>query len=173
MWFNIAKAGNLLISIGADYSATQVWLAVLDDKKVVHAFGSADVGLEESEYEFFWQSLKAVLASISSNFECQWLYLERPFVNNQHRSYSGLQMMRMCTYIETAAYACDITTTLVNPQSWRKVVFGNGRPDDRKELARFHVAHEFGYETTLKKDHNICEAICIAEYGNKTRSEND
>lgn len=160
-----------MISAGADYNSASACLAVLKDKKVQYCFTSHD--MDKGDHDFLWQALKSTMESMKQEYGITHIYLEDNFVSSRQRIYSGLQLTRMSAYIETAAFAVDIIPVMVMAQSWRKVVYGQGRPQDKKELARFFVKNEFGYETRFKYEHNMCEAICLAHYGNLVRSKEE
>lgn len=74
-------------------------------------------------------------------------------------------MVRMASYIEIALISLKYEPCFVMPNVWRKAVYGNARLEDRKEAAREFVLEKFGFETQYKYEHNICEAILLAHYG--------
>lgn len=154
-------------NIGIDYAARSVYVAALDTDKVLK---TSSIHLPKdpniSEKLAFLQSLRNTFADYYNSYAAQrTVYLETPWVNAKVNAFTGVQMAKMSTYIEVILLECGMWPEYVMPATWRKVVYGNGRPDKRKELSRKFVLEKFGFETKHKSDHNIAEAICIAYYG--------
>lgn len=149
--------------LGADYSAGAAYIALVRGKVVLH---TATLHVDKDPKSFFFL-LVNWLRAIDEEFDVNPdFYLEMPWVRNDNYPHAGVAMMRTATFIEIACYEVGFTPVLASPGTWRKAVYGNGRPKgDLKELARETVREKFGFETKFKNQHNICEAILIAHYG--------
>lgn len=154
-------------TLGIDYSISTVYLAIVGEGKVWHT-ASIKVpsnAYADDRYEFF-KHLKTFFDDAREAYCAQeFVYLEKPWVNNSRNSYTGLQMVRMATYIEIALISLKYEPCFVMPDVWRKAVYGKARLPDKKEAARDFVREKFGFETKYKYEHNICESILIAHYG--------
>ena len=150
------------VTIGVDLSKRYLYLACLKNEKV-KATASLDIITDPLKA---FQTIIDLLSSYSFDTDAKEVYIEQPWVNNSNpRPMSSLDLGRAAAFIELASLKVGLEPVFVSPTAWRKVVYGNGRPQDVKELARKTVLEKFGYETKWKKDHNICEAILLAFYG--------
>lgn len=78
---------------------------------------------------------------------------------------AGQKLVRIQAFIEIAALDAGVEPCFVHPGTWRKLVYGNGRPDDPKERARQVAKEILGFEARHKNEHNICEGMLIGYYG--------
>lgn len=165
----------MIPTVGIDYSASQVFFAVFSDEQVLYDT-EFELKLNSSAHDmnlYFLQLKNAFEKACYIYGVDRRVYIEKPWVRWNHRPLSGLQLTRTATYLEIAALQAYCEPVFVDPGVWRKAVYGNGRPDDAKELARRTVLDRFGFETKFKYQHNICEAILIAYYGNLQQLADD
>lgn len=89
------------------------------------------------------------------------LYLEKPWTRNN--MWTGMQMVRIATIVETLAKLSDIEVHLVSPSHWRSEIFGKGKYDRKtaKALSVAKATEVLGQEV----DDNTADAVCIALYG--------
>lgn len=150
---------------GADLSKRTIYLACVSTDKI-HATASLDI---------VTNPLKGFIAIKNWFMACQMdrnidkVIIEQPWANSRSpRPMSFLDLGRAAAFVEIAALQAGLEPVFVLPSEWRKVVYGKGRPDNAKELARETVKERFDWETRFKKDHNECEAILLGAYGNTT-----
>lgn len=154
-------------AIGIDYAARSVYVATVGETTVkgVDSLTLPNEPSIEEKIEFLRQ-LKELLTNHNAWYDTQrTVYLETAWVNVAVNAFTGIQMTRMASYIEVAALECGLWPQFVMPQTWRKAVYGHGKPKDRKEFSRLFVLEQFGYDTKKKKEHNTTESICLAYYG--------
>lgn len=165
----------MIPTVGIDYSASQVFFAVFrDDQVLFHTEFELPLSSSRDAKWLYFLDLKNAFEKAHWAFNIdRKVYIEEPWVRWNKRPLSGLQLMRTATYLEIAALQAYCEPVFVNPGTWRKAVYGTGRPDDAKELARRTVLDRFGFETKFKYQHNICEAILIAYYGNLQQLKDD
>lgn len=150
-------------SIGVDFSGSAAYLGVVKGHTVQ---ATVSIRLMDSPYTFF-HTIQNWLKTVHEEFATEpKLWIEQPFVAGSRFPQVALQMVRTATILEIAALEADLEPCFVHPNTWRKKVYGHGRPDDLKERARNTARDVFGFDTKHKIDHNICEAILIAHYGN-------
>ena len=153
-----------MTSVGADYSSKAVYLASVSDKIVLR---TSTIEIQNNNIELFLRELEDELRNFHWMHNNKYIWIEQPWVETLLRPMSGLQLARMATYIEVVAIRmARLIPQFVHPGTWRKEIYGNGRPKDAKELARQFVDDKFNFKTKYKYEHNICEAILISHYGN-------
>lgn len=152
-----------MISIGCDYSASECFLAVSDGEKVLHTFKIRLEGdLSQQRHEYFVR-VQQIFMSILKNYNInKVLWLEEPWVSGSHFPQAAIKLARNAAYIELAAIECGIDVRHIHISTWRKGIYGHGKPQDPKGTAKAWVLYNLGYET---KNHNLAEAACIAVYG--------
>lgn len=151
-------------SIGCDYSASECFLAISSKERVLHTFKLKLAGdLSEQRRNYFY-SIQKVLQTILEEFpDCKReLYIEEPWVAGMHFPQAAIKLARNCAYIELAALESNMEVRFVHISTWRKGVYGNGKPQNPKGTAIAWVLYNLGYET---KNHNLAEAACIGYYG--------
>jgi Holliday junction resolvasome RuvABC endonuclease subunit len=154
-------------SIGVDYSAQEAYLALTDaySEKVLHTVKLKLAGDLPEQRRAYLDNLTRMFASLIENFELNMvLWVEQPWVAGNHFPNTALKLVRNATYIEVAALAAGLDVRFVHVSTWRKAVFGNGKPQDPKGTAVAWVLYNLGFET---KNHNSAEAACIGFYGDK------
>ena len=160
--------------IGCDYSGKVISLAVVEGSKV-KAIANLQVG---EDLRTSYQLLKDYFRNAYDEYSCCYeVIIEKPWMRQVSgvRGDTGLFTMRTATILELAVTECNMVPVFVYPQTWRKGVYGNGRPKDTKVAAIDFVQEEIGYTLPVmgktgrgsKSDHNIAEAILLAYYGNK------
>jgi hypothetical protein len=149
-------------SIGVDYSGSVAYLGVVKNDRVL---ATSTINLGDSPYTFF-HTIKAWLKTIYEEHDTNpELWIEQPFVVGTRFPQVALKLVRTATILELAALEAGIEPCFVHPGTWRKKVYGNGRPDDLKQRARDTAKKLFSFETKYKNQHNICEGLLIAHYG--------
>lgn len=148
-------------SFGVDYSSRVVYLALMIEEEIK---ATLILNIEKEPFDAFlklaeWLRLKG------KEHNVDYIYIEQPWVNGKVFPKSGLMLARTAAVVEIASYAADLWPRFVHPLAWRKKVYGNVKPKDRKEYAREFTRSNFGFDTKYKQDHNISEAVCIARYG--------
>lgn len=101
------------------------------------------------------------------------LWIEGSWVNGSRYPRSGLMMARTASTVESIALRAGLNPHFVHPLTWRKGVYGNGRPANPKTAALKFVKETLHYDLPVmgssgrgsKLDHNYAEAIAIACYG--------
>lgn len=152
-------------TIGCDYSGTVAYFAVSNGERVLH---TAKVKLEgdlASQRRNYLDMLTKILDSMKYGYSCQEImYLEQPWVAGNHFPQTAIKLARNAAYIEVAGLAAGLDVRTVHISSWRKEIYGNGKPTNAKGTAIEWVLYNLGYET---KDHNYAEAACIAVFGER------
>ena len=165
-----------MTTIGCDYSSSTLYLACLNNLKV-HAIASLNI--EDLCHSL--DPLKALLHSYHFEYESKReIYIEQPWVNGIRYPRSGLMMMRSATILEVVTIESGLKPVFVHPLTWRKLLFGNGRPSDPKATAVNWVKENCHYDVPVfgktgkghRADHNFAEAIAIAHFGEINSSQN-
>lgn len=166
-------------SVGFDYSSKTFYWAVTQYDQVLN-HGRQDMPLEPEPNKLlkFYQDTKSLICALSAEYDLIYTWIEQPFVNSRSPK-AGQMLMRTATYLEIASLEALLTPVTVHPGTWRKKVFGNGRPSDTKATAIKYCADKLSYEPpTLGKtaraknlDHNFADAACIAHYGQLMQEE--
>lgn len=155
-----------MTTIGADLSKRTIFLACVSTDKC-HATASLDI--VDNPLKGFLAIKNLFMAYQREYGPIEKVIIEQPWANSHSpRPMSFLDLGRAAAFVEIAALQAGLEPVFVLPSEWRKVVYGTGRPADVKELARETVKERFGWNTKFKKDHNICEAILLASWGNMT-----
>lgn len=111
----------------------------------------------------FLNSLRAIMRGLYSFEPFPEVIIEEPWINGQVFPRSAVLLTRMATFIEIACLDTNYVPVYVHPLTWRKKVYGSGRPKgDIKKLAMGWVMSEYDF---TPQDHNYAEAILIASYG--------
>lgn len=157
-----------MLCVGADYSAQEAFLALSDGETVQHTFKLKLAG-DLSEQRRDYLDLLARTFSACLKLEIKpILFMEQPWIAGAHFPQAGLKLARNAAYIEVSALAVGMDVRFVHVSTWRKAVYGNGKPQDPKGTAVSWVLYNLGFET---KNHNLAEAACIATYGAKHAGE--
>jgi hypothetical protein len=153
------------IVVGCDYSASEAFLAVVKDERVAHTVKLKLAGdLEEQRLRYFL-NLQYTFASLRDEKICETtLYIEEPWIAGGHFPQAGLKLARNAAYIELAAITMGYRVIHVHVMTWRKGVYGHGKPQNPKGTATEWCLYNLGYET---KNHNLAEAACISYYGSR------
>lgn len=148
-------------SIGVDYSASAVYLGVVNKDTVLV---SEELRMSDNPWGFY-QNLIAFLQTFSELHESSpelWIEDQMPIPRNIG---GGQKLYRMRTFLELAAMQANLEPCFIHPGTWRKAIYGNGRPEDLKETSRRVAKEIYGFETKFKNQHNQCEGILIGRYG--------
>lgn len=154
-----------MATIGCDYSAKEAYFSIVEDEKVLQTAKVVLKGDLSEQRRDYLDALTKVLNSFTQN--CQIndeLFIEQPWVAGSRFPMTAIQLARNCAYIEVAALAAGFDVRFVHISTWRKAIYGNGKPTDTKGTAIAWVLYNLGFET---KNHNYAEASCIAQYGEK------
>lgn len=153
-------------TIGADLSSTTLYLAVVENTKVL---ATAKLQITDLASDFNW--VRNILRCYRDEYDVWQIHIEAPFVNGAVFPKSGMMLMRSATILECAAVDTNMESIFLHPLTWRKLVYGNGRPKDTKAAALEYLAQHFDFQlpTTKPKggipDHNVAESILIAHAG--------
>lgn len=149
-------------SLGADYSGSAAYLGCVS-QGVTLAY--KEFRMLDSPYTFR-HAIQDWLAEISVTHNT-WpeFWIEQPFVAGGRFPQVALQLVRTAAFLEAAAQDAGIEPCFVHPLTWRKRVYGNGRPDDTKQRARDGAKELLGFESRYKNQHNQAEGLLIAYYG--------
>ena len=151
--------------VGCDYSASEAFLAVTHDESVVHSSKWKLGGDLSQQRHNYFQELQMAFDALHIDKICEpILYMEEPWINGMKFPQAGIKLARNSAYIELAAITMGYTVVHVHVMTWRKGVYGNGKPQDPKGTAKAFCLYNLGFET---KNHNIAEAACISYYGSK------
>lgn len=150
------------VTLGSDYNGSTVYLGLLRDVKVLSTV-SVDFTFPKTGIE----TLRNVLRTFKEEFDIDKIWAEEAWVNGIRFPRSGMMLSRTQAFIEIAAYDNDIEPRFIHPMTWRKDIYGKPRPPNPKEVARKYVRELFGFETKFKNQHDICEAILLAYYGQR------
>lgn len=156
-------------TLGVDYNSGTISLSCVNDPKVL-ATASLDITNLALSIPVVKRLLQALLGEFTLDNK---IWIEQPWVNGKQFPRSGLMMARTAAIIEVIATEIGIEVNFVHPLTWRKELYGNGRPKDPKNTAVKYVEEHFQYKVptlgktarSQKPDHNLAEAICIAAYG--------
>lgn len=147
-------------TLGSDYSGSAVYLGCLQDNKVI-----ATASLDMTHPKTGVGKLREVLAMYKEGYGVEKIWVEESWINGMKFPRSGLMLTRIATFIEVAAYDTELYIEFVHPLTWRKAVYGKAKPANPKEVARRYAKELFDFDTKFKNQHNICEAIMLAQYG--------
>ncbi len=147
-------------SIGADFSASAVYLAAVTGQKLM---AQNELKLMDSPWSFR-NNVREWLLQFPTGSIYPELWIEEQFPSARNIKV-GQKLVRVQAFIEIAALDAGVEPCFVHPLTWRKLVYGNGRPDDPKERARSVAKEILGFEARHKIQHNICEGMLIAYYG--------
>lgn len=164
-------------TIGFDYSSQGVYLGVVDNGRVLgRASLFSPYQAEPEQRQRFYMNLCTMIVELHRAHKCEdKIYIEKPWVNGARFPLSGLMLCRTATYIEVATLQVNLEPVLVNPGTWRGIIYGHKKQKNTKQAALDFVSKELNYELLpvmgssgrgKKPDHNIAEAILIAHYGN-------
>lgn len=151
--------------VGCDYSASEAFLVVEKDERVIN-FSKTKLGgdLAEQRLDYF-QALQSEFKTLQIEDRCDpILYMEEPWVAQGHFVNAAIKLARNAAYIELAAITQGYQVIHVHVGTWRKGVYGNGKPQDPKGTAKAWCLYSLGYDT---KNHNLAEAACISYYGGR------
>lgn len=152
--------------VGFDYSSSAAYFGIVSDNKVL-AYGKIAVKDYHDTVECYnlFLMLKDLFRGMINMHQIDPdVFIEQPWINGKVFPRSAVLLTRMATYIEIAALSVGLHPIFVHPLTWRKKIYGNGRPKgDVKKLALATVDKEFNF---IPKDHNYAEAILISQYGN-------
>lgn len=162
-------------TIGCDYNAHGFSIGVTKGPKVLQC---GTINLNEDDVKTSFDLLVKYLQSLQYHHLASLnVYVEKPWMRSVQgkRGDTGLFTMRSATILELAVYQANMNPVFVYPQTWRKVVYGHGRPEDTKLAAIEYVQEELQFDLPVmgktgrgnKPDHNIAEAICISIYGGR------
>lgn len=149
-------------AIGVDYSGSAAYLGVVKGDKVL---ATCTIKLADSPHTFFHVIQDWLKTIHEEHNTLPELWIEDYWINGKVFPKTGQIMARTATILEIAALEASIEPCFVHPGTWRKWVYGNGRPDDLKERARRVAKELFGFDSKFKNQHNMCEALLIAHYG--------
>lgn len=149
-------------NIGVDYSGSAAYLGHVAGRTVL---STASITVMDSPYSFFHTIQDTLRAWKIASPTLPELWIEAPWIQGNRFPQVALQLVRTCTILELAALECDLEPCFVQPAAWRKRVYGHGRPDDPKQRARDVAKELLGFETKFKNQHNICEGLMLAFYG--------
>lgn len=147
--------------VGVDYAGAAAYLACTQDREVL---ASQELRIGDRLYSFF-HDLQDTLLLWKAEYNLipeLWIEDQMPVGRNIG---AGQQLAAMKRTLELAGLEVDLEPCFVHPGTWRKLVYGNGRPYDPKEHAREMAKEIFGYEARHKNQHNICEGMLISRYG--------
>lgn len=147
-------------TLGSDYNSSTVYLGLLKDKKVLAA-----TSIDMTHPGRGMNMLRQMLHTYSEEYDVDKIWAEAAWVRASRFPKSGLMLSRTAAFIEVAAYDVGIMVEFVNPMTWRKAIYGHAHPANPKEVARAFVKEKFGFETRFKNQHDLCESILIAHYG--------
>lgn len=149
--------------IGCDYSASEAFFAIVNNEEVqLHEKIKLLGDLEKQKAEYF--------GKLKNFFHKSWdandgtLYMEEPWVAQGHFVNAAIKLARNAAWIEMAASVSGYKVVKVHVSTWRKGVYGNGKPQDPKGTATAWCLYNLGFET---KNHNFAEAACISYFGGK------
>lgn len=167
---------------GFDYSGKIAYYAVVD-KVSVKTSGSLEMPstADPTELLGFFNKLEDLIETLDDEYHLPYIWIEQPWVNGMKFPKSGMMLMRMATFLEIAALEATTPPVTVHPGTWRKKVFGNGRPADTKKAALAYCENVLEYEVPTfgktarakAKDHNFADAACIAQYGYLMQQEHE
>lgn len=149
-----------MAKIGADLSKAVIYLGVVENAK---AIANCSIKIDENPYLGF-DMLRGAISSYIYEFGVDGLIIEKPWVRSPF-GLTATELMRTATFVELAAYSNNLDPVFVLPNVWRKVVYGANPKGDTKEAAREMAQQLLGYETRFKKEHNVCESLLLALYG--------
>lgn len=151
--------------VGCDYSASEAFLAIEYDGRIINSSKHKLKGdLSEQRLAYF-QELQSEFKTLQLEERCEpVLYIEEPWTNGLKFPQASIKLARNQAYIELAAITMGYKVVLVHVMTWRKGVYGNGKPQDPKGTAIAWCLYNLGYET---KNHNLAEAACISYFGGK------
>lgn len=155
-------------TIGFDYAAGTAYLGVMDDDKVLF---TATIPLQEDVHLFFCLLKDMMKDAIEQYGAESRVWLEKPWISAKINQYTGLVLMRMSTILEMAIYESGLQPEFVGAMVWRKAIYGSAKVPDKKEAARKYALEHFGFETKFKYEHNTCESLLIARYGELQRAK--
>lgn len=154
-------------SIGCDYSSQDAHIAVSDGETVLHFVKvhlAGDLSEQHSEY---FHRLIATFETLIEEFKCEpILWIEEAWVNGFRFPQAALKLARNAAVIELSAAEAKMEVRRVHISTWRKEIFGNGKPQDPKGTAKAWVLYNLGYET---KDDNKADAACISVFGTRQK----
>lgn len=149
--------------VGCDYSASEAFLAVAHEGNVINFSKFKLKGDLASQRLEYFRQLQLEFGDLQSEERCEpILYLEEPWVAQGHFVKAAIMLARNAAVIEIAAITMGYAVIPVHVSTWRKGVYGHGKPQDPKGTAREWVLENLRYET---RNHNLAEAACISYYG--------
>jgi hypothetical protein len=147
-------------SFGVDFSASAAYLAAVTGKKLA---ASIEIKVMDSPFSFR-NTVRDWLLNFPQGSFFPELWIEEQFPAGRNIR-AGQKLVRVQAFLEIAALDAGIEPCFVHPGTWRKLIYGNGRPDDPKERARQVAKKILGFEARHKVEHNICEGMLIGFYG--------
>lgn len=148
---------------GLDYSTKALNLAIVDGASLLDCWEDA-LGLDvANQIVTMTQTCRHLLEFDVETVYCEELWFGGGSKNGKAVSnVNTLSLHRTATRFETVATALGLKVHFVHVASWRKIVFGHGRPAEPKGASLGFVENTYGYKTT---NHNMTDSICLAHYG--------
>lgn len=162
----LAPAPRLRLSsekavIGVDYAGNAAYLGAVQGTRIL---GTCALKINDNPYVFFHTLINWLRSMVEEHNLSPELWIEDQFPSGRNIR-AGQKLERMKTIVELAGFEAGMVPCFVNPGTWRKKIYGHGRPEDQKERARSVAYFLLDYETKHKVEHNMCEALLIAHYG--------
>lgn len=150
-------------SIGVDYAVQDAHIAVSDGERVLHYTKVHLAGDLSEQHSSYFHNLQSTFQTLMEEFKCPpILWIEEAWVNGMRFPQTAIKLAKNTAVIELAAAECGMEVRRVHISTWRKAIFGNGKPQDPKGTAKAWVLYNLGFET---KDDNKADAACISVYG--------
>lgn len=152
-----------MICVGVDYSGSDAFLGVQSETGIA-AVQRIKIQLSPKQIDWTLAQLQLVaieFTRLAAMGRPDLVLIEAPLM--YQNGWTTVKLASVATVLFTKAVEAGLPAKLVNNQTWKKAVLGKGNATKFDSLK--YVQGTMGYAT---KDHNVADALCIAEYGIST-----